>query len=222
MSRIARCALVVVLGMGLSVLSVGDDGLRFSAAVQAGGGGSDKNDGVGTKAPKSKPAKKKAYVPDTDNLRATKGPQANIHDRLEDYAQDDSLAGLATSLPRLKKFKKSLDRLVNRAKTQQQKIDANNIYTQLQRYKGQKKNKALRTNATRILTALAALAELDRVIAAEKAFYKAKVTTKGIGDDIEAQVDYEDAVKDYNRALKKVPDVPRNQFEKFPKTLKVG
>ena len=190
----------------------------------AGGGGGDQaapEKKAGSK--KKKPKKKLDYVPDTLSLRSAKyKPQQRMRDKLEDYGQADSLAGLATSLDRIKKFRRDLDKLFSNASTQQRKIDANNILTMLQRYKNQKKNKVLRANADRILKALAALRAHARVVVAEKAFYKAKHLTKDIGDDIEARIEYEDAVKDYNSALKKVPAVPRNQFERFPSTLKIN
>ena len=218
---ILRLACAAVVTVGLGVVSIERQGLSFGTAAHAGGDGSSATKKPATSPPKKSAKTKKtpAYVPDTDALRARKGPQAKMHDRLEGYAKEDGLAGLATSLDRLKKFRRAFERLVKRAKTAQQKKEANNILTQLQRYRKQSKNKALRANANRILKSLSALEAHDRVVAAEKAFYKAKLTTKSIGDDIEAQVDYEDAVKDYNRALKDVPAVPRNQFERFEKTL---
>ena len=214
--------LAVLAILTLPLVSFDGHAVQLGSAAYAGGdgGGGNAND-TAPKTNQAKPDKTPAFVPNTDDLRATKGPQTRMHDKLEGYAKKDGLAGLATSLDRLKKFRKAHERLVERAKTTKQKTEANNILSQLQRYRKQNKNKALKANANRILKALVALDAHDRVVAAEKAFYKAKLTTKGIGDDIEAQVDYEDAVKDYNDALKNVPAVPRNQFERFEKTLKV-
>ncbi|QGX98132.1 hypothetical protein EI983_07505 [Roseovarius faecimaris] len=212
--------------MGLSVMlclgGTGPEGLGIGKVVYAGGDGgnnsSTKPSGSGKKAAK-KDKKPVAYVPDTDDLRASKGPQARMHDRLEDLARKDGLQGLGTNLKRLKKFRKALDRLIKTAKTREEKRKAAEILTQLKRYRDQSKNKPLSKNAERILSSLGALDALDKVETAESAFYKAKLTTKGTGDDIETNETYKDAVKDYKDALKKVPKTPRSQFPRFESTL---
>ena len=222
MRVMGRTVLAAIVTVGLSVLSYGDPGLGAGGMAYAGGDGGSKDDST---APKSKPDKKKpakkklAHVPDTDDLRAPKGPQARMHDRLESYARKDGLKGLGTSLKRLKKFRKALDKLIRNARTREEKRKAGEILTQLRRYRNQGKNPVLKENANRILKSLVALDALAVTEAAESAFYEAKLTTKGIGDDLETHEDYKDAVREYEAALKDVPKVPRTQFPRFERTL---
>ncbi|UXX83423.1 hypothetical protein [Roseovarius pelagicus] len=206
-----------------SFLPSGPGGLGGSA-VYASGGGDGPN--LFNKKPKKKafkkqpqkPANKKKpkkaakkepqgpFIPNTDSLRASRnGPAQQAHDKLHKYAKEDNLKGLATSAKRMKAFKSMVDGLVDRAKTAEQKIDANNVYTQLQRYRGaHKKNAALGYYANGILRGLAAMSAYERYMDADG---KAAVAERfgDVGKKVDARIALEDARKDYSDARNRVP-----------------
>jgi len=196
------------------VLSLAGMSVSTEVFARGGGGGGEASDTAAKKetggtAPK--PVKKKAFVPDTEGLWSTQRSVRKVNTKLHKYATDDSLQGLATSFERLSKFRRNLDRLFSAAKTTKQQTDVNNIYTQLQRYGSQKKNKTLRSNARSILASLAAISELNRAKKKKKEFDKARKTKDPV-DDIDARIEYEDACEEYKRALRKVPKNRRGMF----------
>ena len=105
----------------------------------------------------------------------------------------------------MKAFKKSLDRLIRSAKTQRDKVDANNVLVQLQRYRGAvKKNAKLSYFATGILAGINAM---DVYLRLQKAQDRFDIAEK-FGNDLQkldAQVDLETARTDYREALRAVP-----------------
>ncbi|WP_272006286.1 hypothetical protein [Roseovarius sp. ZX-A-9] len=203
----------------------------IGSAAQAGGGGADigykpskKGSKKATKKkrpakpvlkknPKKKAAAKKPegpFVPDTSALRAKRnGPAQRAQDKLEDYAREDNLKGLATSGKRMRAFKSNVDGLVDRARTSQEKVDANNVLVQLQRYKGaRKQNPALAYYAHGILRGLAAMTAYERYLDADG---KAAVAER-FGDfnqKTDARLALEDARKAYAEARQRVPKALR-------------
>lgn len=161
------------------------------------------------------PAKKQDHVvPNTRNLRAESGRAFRAHVEMENLAKHDSLKSLADDFRSIKALGKRFERINDAAKTQKAKTDAQNLRVQLQRYKGQKKNKELKKNATTILDALDSLPDLERLKKAEKKYARAQ-RTKSAGDDVPVKVDYDDAYRAYAERLNKLPKVLRVQFPKF-------
>lgn len=198
----ATTGLIAPAGLGQWTGSIAIAGEGGGEGGGFANGGQQRKKANKAKAPK-KAAKKADTVPNTDAIRAPKGNVRRIQDRLEDHARKDNLRGLATSRKRMAAFKRDLDKTFRAAKSTKQQMEANRIYTQLQRYKSQKTNKALRVYADAVLDGLAVLKALDEVKARQAAHKKAQ-KTKGVGDDIETKVDLDDAVEDYNLSRARV------------------
>lgn len=179
-----------------------------SQAFAGGGGGGEQGLGSG----KSDKGKKKSIasqvVPDTTALRAPRsGPVQREQDALARAAKRDALRELATRPKKLRAFVHRVDKLIDGAKTQREKVEANNILVQLNRYKrAGRKHQNLAFYANGILLGRGAIRAFDRMKRAEAALAAAKKT----GDDVKvfkAEQNLKEDTRRYRRAYRRVPDV---------------